>query len=446
MDKRLIQTVVAVLLLCCYGEAAAQGHGGKNKDKKQQPEERIQVVDDESCGCELYFIDGIQTTQKDDKFGFKRDDGTVIVEPKYMFVDKFHGDYCIVYNDYEHCGMIDREGREVVPVEYGEVSYPNDGMIRVRRNGLWGYYNLDGQQVIDCQYRSATGFSEGLAAVLIDLDSTEAFYGFIDKKDHIVLPAIYEYAFPFQEGYAVVKRYDRYGMIDRGGREVLPCKYLEVTPMFQGQFFAIDAVIERAALFNNKFKRMTDYVYENVIAYREGFYLVEKEGKQGFLNRKGQEQFGWYDQVGGFFEGFSFVVRDGKWGIIDKKGSFILPMEYDNSGYRSMAYMFSEGLAMVEKDGRYGFCDTKGRIVIPIVYQSAHQCTEGLIPVQRDGYWGYIDRDGNDVIAFLFDEASYFEWGRAEVVYKNETYKINPEGRCMKNCKTFPKQKIWIKD
>ena len=35
--------------------------------------------------------------------------------------------------------------------------------------------------------------------------------------------------------------------------------------------------------------------------------------------------------------------------------------------------------------------------------------------------------------------ASYFTWGRAEVVYNNETYKINTEGQCVKNCKTYPK-------
>ena len=86
-------------------------------------QEKVVVVDDEACGCELYFIDGIQTIQRDGLFGFKREDGTVFVEAKYKFVDKFHGDYCIVYYDYGVCGLIDRQGRTIIPVQYANPHY-----------------------------------------------------------------------------------------------------------------------------------------------------------------------------------------------------------------------------------------------------------------------------------------------------------------------------------
>jgi hypothetical protein len=52
--------------------------------------------------------------------------------------------------------------------------------------------------------------------------------------------------------------------------------------------------------------------------------------------------------------------------------------------------------------------------------------------------WGFIDKEGNTVCPFLFTAASYFTWGRAEVVFNNVTYKINPQGQCVKNCKTYP--------
>ena len=406
-------------------------------------QEKVVVVDDEDCGCELVFIDGIQTIERNGKFGFKREDGTVFVEPTYQFVDKFHGDYCIVYNDYEHCGLIDRQGRIVVPVEYESVNYPTDGMIRISQEGLFGFFDTTGRLAIEPRYRTASGFSEGVAAVIVDFDSLSSAYGYIDKSGNMVLPPVYEYAMTFEEGYAIIRQYERYGMIDHNGNIVLPTKYLELTPMHDSRFFAVDDLTGEAALFDNRFKRLTPFQYEQILSYSEGYYVVQRDGKQTFLDLKGKERFGWYDMIGGFFDGYSMVVRDGKYGIINTRGKTILPIEYDNSGYRKMEYHFSEDLALIEKDGKYGFINKRGEIVIPIIYESAFHCTEGLIPVKRKSMWGYINKEGRQVCNFVFNNASYFTWGRAEVVYNGEVFKINSDGVCVKGCKNYPKNIVF---
>ena len=429
--------MLALLSLILIPDTAAAQK--KKTDNKENGQEKVVYVDDESCGCELVFIDGIQTIERNGKFGFKREDGTVFVEPIYKFVDKFHGDYCIVYYDYDSCGLIDRNGRTIVPVHYQEVNYPTDGMIRVRKGDYYGFYDTAGHQVIDFHYRTASGFSEGLAVVIIDFDSNTIGYGYINKQDSLAISAKYEYAYAFSEGYAIVKQYDRFGMIDHNGREVLTIKYLEVTPMLYGHFFAVEEISEKAALFDNHFKRLTPFIYEKIQSYGEGFYTVMRDGKYTYLDFKGKERFGFYDIAAPFYEGYAMVSRDRKYGIINDRGKVILPIEYDNSGYRSMEYVFAENLAMVEKDGHYGFINKSGKIVIPLIYKSTQHCTEGLIPVQKDGAWGYIDKEGNAVSDFVFDIASFFEYGRAEVVYQGTVYKINPDGVCVKNCKTYPK-------
>ena len=444
MKRTLFTLLLLVALSVASNDAFAQRKGSKDKAPDSG---KVVVVDDEACGCELVFIDGIQTTERDGLFGFKREDGTVIVEPTYKYVDQFHGNWCLVFHDYGRCGLIDRNGNVVVPVEYEEVNYPTDGMIRVRKNGLYGFLDTTGKVMVDCQYRTASGYSEGLAVVIIDFDSDNMGYGYIDKSGNMAIAATHEYAYPFSEGYAIVKDYDRFGMIDHSGREVLTCKYAELTYMVDGHFFAVDPITEKAALFNNKFKQITGFDYDKVTAYQGGYYTVERGGRVTFLDLKGKERCGFYDEVSGFFDGYSMVVRDGKYGIINERGKVILPIEYDNSGYRSMEYIFSENVAMVEKNGKYGFIDKRGKIVVPIIYESAQHCTEGLIPVQKQGLWGFVDKNGEVVCDFEFDAASYFEWGRAEVVYQGEVFKINPDGQCVKNCANYPKHiKFRIKD
>jgi len=400
-------------------------------------DEKVEYVDDEACGCELVFIDGIQTTQDGDRFGFKREDGTTIVPNKFMFVDKFHGDYCKVYMDYDSCGLINREGVQVIPCEYKAIFYPTDGMIMAVKDSLYGFFDTLGTLRIPFQYRAASSFNEGLAVVAVDIDSTLVSYGYIDHDGKMVIKPQFEYAFPFNEGVAVVKNYDRYGMIDRKCKEVFPIKYEILTSMFEGLFFAGDE--DGLAMYNNKFKQLTEPIYTELGGKAEGLVLVARDGKYGFLNGKGKEVIPCiYDHASLFSQGRASVALGGKWGIIDTDGKTILPIQYDNSGYRSEAYIFHDGMALIEKDGLYGYCNLMGQPVVYPSFENAYQFSDGLAPVLL-GAWGYIDTKGDFFINPIFDMASPFEWGRAEVIYHGEIHKMNTEGRCVKNCKNAPK-------
>ena len=399
-------------------------------------QEKVEYVDDEECGCELVFIDGIQTTQDGDRFGFKREDGTIIVPNKYMFVDHFHGPYCKVYLNYDSCGLINREGEEIIPCLYKDVSYPNDGMILVNNNDIFGYFDTLGVQRVPFIYPAASSFNEGLAVVAVQIDSTLIQYGFIDHDGKMVIKPQYEYAFPFYEGFAVVKNYDRYGMINLQNKEVFPIKYEILTSMFEGRIFAGDN--DGLAMYDNHFRQLTEPVYTYLVGKTEGRILVMRDNKYGFLDESGKEVIPCqYDQAGLFKDDRTYVSLNGKWGIIDSKGKVILPIEYDNSGFRGEAYIYHDSLALIEKDGRYGYCDMEGRPVIWPCFENAYQFTDGLAPVQL-GRWGYIDTKGDFFISPIFDMASPFEYGRSEVIYMGEVHKMNTEGRCVKNCKNAP--------
>ena len=298
---------------------------------QEEAEENILIVDDEECGCELFFIDSIQTTKRDGLFGFKLADGRELVEPKYMFVDKWHGDYCIVYTDYYRCGLINRRGQEVVPPIYQEVSYPTDGMIRVTQNGLIGFLTEEGAPAIEPQYTAASTFSEGYAVVNALLDSNLYEYLFIDHSGAVRLRNEWEYAYPFFNGYAVVKKYDRFGLIDPQGREVITPKHTILTAVdTNGIYIANDPHGERLALCTTQgFRPLTAYRYEDFLGYGEGFYTFLRDGQQGFLDTEGRERFGLHDEISPFHKGYAMVASQGRYGMIDSEGHTVLPMEYD---------------------------------------------------------------------------------------------------------------------
>lgn len=435
--------LIAVALLAPAYQAAAQRH---HKNDGQTAKPKKVYVDDESCGCELVFIDGIQTTKRNGLFGFKREDGTEIVPPKYMFVDEFRDGYCLVLTDQEHhYGMINRNGKEIMPCVFDEISYPTEGIIKAKKDNYYGYYDTTGREILAPRWPSASSFFEGRAVAGEYIDTTvdgTMRFGFIDTTGHYVLPPVYEYAFPFQEGRATVMLYDRFGLIDKEGKEVLPIKYAEVTTPYHDRVFARDAETGLIALFDLEGHRRTGFRYSDILCYGNGYYSVCRDTMQYFLDEKGKERFGAWQRAGKFIDGYAAVERNGKWGIINAKGRTVLPCEYDNNAMRPGCYTFYEGLALIEKDGRFGFCDTKGNIVIPLSYDNAFFFSEGLAPVCSQGAWGYINRKGEEVIPFMFGPSSYFEYGRASVIYNSREYKINPSGQCVKDCSTFPAQEV----
>jgi hypothetical protein len=86
----------------------------------------------------------------------------------------------------------------------------------------FGYVDAHGIMAIPPDFRFATGFSEGLAAVRIN---DERRYGYIDRAGRLAIPPIAcDLAGPFSGGLAAMQRGDQIGYIDSGGRFVWPLK------------------------------------------------------------------------------------------------------------------------------------------------------------------------------------------------------------------------------
>lgn len=393
----------------------------------------VQYVDDEECGCELVFVDGIQTTRDGDLHGFRLADGTVIAENKYKYVDQFHGDYCKVYLDYGQCGMIDRTGREIVPCIYDDLDYPSCGRILTIKNRLCGYSNMDGEIVIPLQYPESSNFSNNLAIAAIRKDSSFVCI-VIDTNGRQVSNREFDNAKPFVEGYAPVMLDGYWGMIDTTVNTVLPIVYPLLGRNQNGHFFA--GTEAGLALFDYSMRPLTQFIYFMPGTMHEKRISVMRNGHYGFLDTKGNEIVPCvYDEVGLFQQGRTLVRIDTNYGIIDTMGKIILPIEYERRIPLGRRYMYYDSRALVEKDGKLGYVDLDGKLVIPFYFEQAYEFSQGLAAVRFNGRWGYIDTMGDIYMPCIFDIASPFRSGRADVIYNGNHSKVDLSGRCVKNCK-----------
>ncbi len=110
---------------------------------------------------------------------------------------------------------------------YDEVSPVSEALRAVEWNGLWGYIDSQGREVIPLHYNWADDFREGRAVVRLDEN-----FGLLDKEGNEVLPAVFESMDWFPEYGGVQAAYDgKVGLFDRDGQEILPMSYDWVGPM-----------------------------------------------------------------------------------------------------------------------------------------------------------------------------------------------------------------------
>ncbi|MEP0546180.1 MAG: WG repeat-containing protein [Rhodothermales bacterium] len=151
---------------------------------------------------------------------------------------------------------------------------------RARR---WGYLDTEGRVAIAPQFRWASGFSEGRAAVVLD-----DRYGYIDTTGALVIPPQFGRAGAFSEARAPVRRAGQWGFVDRDGRVIVPAQY--------------------------------DFASE----FSDGRALVQRGGQFGFVDADGAEVIPLrYDYARSFRDGLAFVRDGDREGYIDPDGAFV---------------------------------------------------------------------------------------------------------------------------
>ena len=137
-----------------------------------------------------------------------------------------------------------------------------------------------------------------------------------------------------EDGFALVQLGSKVGLIDKSGKEVVPCKY--------------------------------DRINGTTIIYNNAYLSVY------------------------FVDGFVGVLLDGKWGYVAQDGNEITPMKYDE------IRPFCDSMASVVYDRKRGYIDTSGKEVIPCRYDGAGDFDNGIASVQTGNKWIYIDKQGNE--------------------------------------------------
>lgn len=375
--------------------------------------------------------------------------GIINTANTYSKVDSFDGDFAHVGTS-KRDGVIDKEGREIIPCHQIALSIPTlslfkEGRLPVKnRDGLYGYYDSEGNVVIPFIYKSAQTFNGGIAAV----EREDGKWGVIDKNGNTVIPFGYEIFGGFSDGLAYAgkkienkKKASTYtrraGYVDIRGNEVIPLIYKDVSSFSEGLARVEDAN-GNYSFFDKKGQKIFDLdeKYSWVCSsFSEGYAAVKdrETKKYGFIDKTGKLVIPCvYDNldIDFFKNGVAIVSKDKLYGLIDKSGKVIAPISYEYIDHNWSKRKWTEA----KKDGKCGVLDVSGKEVIPCSYQSLESWGDGLIAVYRDGKWGFIDENGKQIAPYEYDKTSPFRSGFAEVKKDGKEGLIDMSGRLVIPC------------
>lgn len=266
--------------------------------------------------------------------------------PETMEIDYSRG-YAKVWDDTGMVGYINQDAELEGRLVYDDIiwNYFSDEPLWVRRDGKYYPAGTIHPDMVVKSYDYATAFEGQKFAVVGEIyrkASGAMRYGYANRQGVLVIPLIYDAAYPFREGYAAVVKDGKLGFIDESGAVAVP---------------------------------FGDYEYFG--DFSEGLAAVKKDGKIGFIDIKGKNVIPCRYEGAGHFESGSTIARmKGKWGLIDKRGKALTKFIY-NTMLDAV-----DRLHLKKPDGSVVYLDAEGN-----EYPSLKKRQQGILRTDfKEGY------------------------------------------------------------
>lgn len=212
---------------------------------------------------------------EDTLWGYKDKMNNVVIKPQYQFARKFINNYAVVFKN-DSAGIIDKQNNIVIPFKYNNLEHLGDdrfmfgyrtkyfgeydmGIInknlkiiipakfynieknknfyKVTKNidtilqknesgdlrsvkSLYGLFNVDGREIIPCNYDQLIFLNDNL--IVLEKDNLQALFNY---KGEALTDFIYTVFGDFHDGLAKARKGNKYGFINEVGKIIIPIKY-----------------------------------------------------------------------------------------------------------------------------------------------------------------------------------------------------------------------------
>ncbi|MGZ4033683.1 MAG: WG repeat-containing protein [Bacteroidia bacterium] len=256
----------------------------------------------------------IASFKSGNKFGYKTLDGEIIVKPEFDVVGSFENGFAQV-EEGNKWGFINEKGKLVSELKYeNDGWFSKEGIAHVKLNGLYGFIDKTGKEIIPFVYEDTWGFNDGIAMV-----KKNGLWGFIDTKGTIVIPIEYtDFKYNrWSEGVIGACKNQKWGFIDRNNKIVIPFDYTDVGVFSEGLALASESY-EKWGYIDHNNNKVIPFIYENPDfcgfdspGFVNGIAQVRLNNKSGYVNKKNEIVIPLkYYCIQTFYNGYAFAEVD----------------------------------------------------------------------------------------------------------------------------------------
>jgi len=304
-------------------------------------------------------------------------------------------------------------------VRYGYIENYKQGFARTKKDGVWGFLNLCGDEIIPCQFEKAENFNEGKALVkrvgwlfidnigveseeLQDVVDAKALtkglslvkfknnqMGLIDNnfdKTNKPVSRLYDEIIVLNSNTLAVKISAKWGVFKIGEGAVTETNFDLIEPSGRADLFKV-YLNKKVGLINAhgeilwkpEFKVITD-------VDRYGFVKGIGETKQQLINMNDFSVSKAYKQLMDFdSKGLGIIqAQNNLFGLLDKDLKTILEPQFMSIGPIGEFDLVPVSKEVIGKGIKYGFVNLKGVEVIPLEFESVGKINQkGLLVVKE---------------------------------------------------------------
>lgn len=290
-------------------------------------------------------------------------------------------------------------------------SQHSSDLVVVGKDGLFGVVDFEGRTVIPLQYDWVAPALNGERFLLF----SDTLMGIADRSGRMVVPMEYDYSLyaddisdPFRYGLIVMLKGGKYGVLDSTGRTVVPMVYDE-------WLWLVDSNLMILQGYNHQIRQPYEILMQldgdTVIPthrfinwWDETLFRVQNDNELwGLCDRSGRVVIACqYESLDYPHNGLATLKKDGRTGVIDIHGHEVIPVAEDRFGGKT-PYPQTRNLFVLEKGGHFGAVDSLGNTVIPFEYDFSPEGTAlatRLVFVQGDTAYFLFDTTGRLVCTY----------------------------------------------
>lgn len=254
------------------------------------------------------FECGFAVVRKDSKWGMIDETGNVVIAFNYddsgcigiRNLDPrertIRGGSCVDIMVNRKHGLLSRDGRLLIPIEFDEIQLVFEGVAPVKRDGHWGFYDVIKGLIVPCEYDYVQLNFQGEYAIVTKNKKSLL----INKRGDIVLES--DRLVILSHDRFLISRNGFYGIVDREERVITPLEY------------------ESTSL---------QVMYGQVIGNSRGSFFVKKGGKWAVADSNGELlslfEFGVINNnTPRFIDGIARVKKGYTEGYVDTWGTFVI--------------------------------------------------------------------------------------------------------------------------